>query len=204
MTAPAEKPVRISAIADIANGMIEQAFISQVMRAAQSAPMPAITLSDGPILEHLNTQKGEAALREQLNKDVSVVVALVGIPSSSSYEGDIHQLLATWSTSKKPVLLIASCDKRATARAINSWQGWEHLARRLNQPVETLKQAIVVNEDYIVAGGGEKALAEIQKSITVAQSLKAVLSPPQSPAPSISVQLPKIEGMPELSPLLNA
>ena len=190
-----EDKTAVAVIADISNATVEEPFVRQVQRAIANDASLSVTITAKPLLNRLHTENSEAELREQLNSNTNVVVAMIGIPSSSHYERDIHQLLTAWSGSKKPVLLIASCDTQNTQKAVDNWQGWELLAKQLHQPIETLKKTVIVNDEYLVAQGGEKALAEITKCLKVAESLKPMLTPPQPLTPSIHVQLPEIEGM---------
>jgi hypothetical protein len=81
---------------------------------------------------------------------------MLGVPGASDYEQIIHQLLSAWRDAKKPVLLIASDHPGATREAVESWQGWELLAVRLQHPVETVRKAVRVNEEHLIAQSGEK------------------------------------------------
>jgi len=191
-----DKPTKIGIITDPPNAMIEGAFESQLLRAISAEnPPPPVTISATPILSGLHTTPGESELRDQLNSDFVVVVAMLGVPSSSYYEKDIHQLLSAWSSAKKPVLLIASNDPRATRKAVDNWQGWEPLAKQMHQPVDVIKQAVIVNDEYLIAQSGKKALAQIRNSINVATSMKDILLQPQPTTPPITVKNPSIDGL---------
>ncbi len=198
-------PLHIGIIADTPNAMIEAPFESQVRRALRNDENSRhTTLTARPLLNRLHTKEGESELRHELSQDVQVVVAMLGVPHAMNYEQDVHQLLTAWSGAKKPVLLIASNDPRITQKAVDSWQGWELLAKRMHQPVSELKKAVIVNDEYLVAQSGEKALAQIKNSATVAEALKPILSPAEAPRPTISVQKPQMVGQPGLELTLKA
>lgn len=190
-------PASVGFIADTRNNGIEAPLKSHLRRAIASDPTANIII---PETEQLNRDHKV----DQLNCGHKVVVALLGVPSASNYEQVIGQFLTTWSNHpnpKRPAVLIATSDPRATQKAVDNWQGWELAAKRLQQPVEELKRAIIVNDEYLVSQGGEKALAQIKNSVTVAESLKSILAPIQPATPSGMLRKPSIEGMPELETL---
>lgn len=171
------EPAHIGIVADTANAMIEGPFESHLLRAirAEASPARALRVSAAPLMNPLHTPQGGRELREQLNRDFLLVVAMLGIPDASDYEQVIHQLLGAWSDAKKPVLLIAGDNPGATRAALDSWQGWELLAMRLQHPAETVRQAVIVNEEHLIAQSGEKALAQIRHGVRLAESLQPVL-----------------------------
>ncbi|MBY0407100.1 MAG: hypothetical protein K2Q01_05360, partial [Rickettsiales bacterium] len=115
-------------------------------------------------------------------------------PSASHYEQDIHRLLTVWSDAQ-PALLIASADPTATRKAVDSWSGWKELSQSTGQTAEELKKSVMVNDEYILAQSGEKALAQIKNSVTVGKSLKRAA--PEKREPSVTVNQPQMTEMPD-------
>lgn len=188
--------VHVAVIADIAHAMVENDLVKRVNLAIKAEnPPPPVSIIPSPILNHLHTPEGRIELQKQLNRDnTAVVIAMIGIESSSSYQQDIHKLLDIWSISRRPVLLLSGSPP-STRKTVDSWQGWQELATRLKQDIDTLKQAVIINDGHLLSQGGEKALEQIKKSITVAKALVPILSAPLPAIPSGTVSHPTIEAM---------
>lgn len=186
--------VKIGVVSDVPNGCVEEPFERQLLRAAKADPATRhYDIASDPMLVSMTSGEAPRLLSGKLNKGYKAVVALLGVPSSSDYESHIHALLNTWSAGKKPALLLASAEPALTRKYVESWPGWELLAKRLRKPAAEIKKAVMVNDEYIVAQGGEKALAQLKNCVKVADQLESVLVPPTM-QPSEGVCEPDIKG----------
>jgi hypothetical protein len=184
-SAPTSSACHVVILSDAPNDMVEQPFQSQLERAIRTQnPNQRFVISSSPLLNRVNTPQGTAELQDKLNQPATLAVALLGVPVASTYIQEVHHMLNAWSANRRPALLIASADPTATRKAIASWPGLASLSPEW-------QKAIMVNDEYIVAQSGEKALAQIQKADTLAQSLPHMQTPPR--IPSATVRQPHME-----------
>jgi hypothetical protein len=186
--------IRIGVVTDVPNRCVEEPFERQLLRAAKADPETRhYAITSDPMLVSMTSADAMRIISEKCSKGYKAIVALLGVPSSSDYESDIHKLLSAWSAGRKPALLLASAEPALTQKHVDSWPGWELLAKRLRKPVAEIRKAVTVNDEYIVAQGGEKALAQLKNCVKVATQLESVLTPPVV-QPSEGVIEPDIKG----------
>lgn len=189
-------------MADSFHDMVDVPFVTKIKHAIKAdASATPIVIAPEPLLNRLGTPHAEAELRTQFNSNPDVVITITGVQGTPDYTPGVHSILDAWSNARKPVLLMASSNNEATQAAIDSWPGWELLSQRLQQPVEKLKKAIIVNDGDIITDDSGKALAQIKNAITVSRELKPLLSV-RADAPTINVQAPRIGEMKGLEPKL--
>ncbi len=165
-----ENTVVVGIVADPCNYAAEQFFEKQLSLSTSKCPnCKGYSIVPDALTHSVSSSANMAEISAKFNKGYHVVVAIVGVPDASGYKNDIHGLLNAWERShEKPALLLVSNQPEKTRKIVESWHGWNSL------PTE-LKNAIKVNDDYLIINGA-KALDVIKERVETSKSLQQALT----------------------------